>query len=542
MAGGLLNIVAVGNQNTILTGNPTKTLFKFVYSKYTNFGLQKFRIDYKGLRTLNLDTESNFTFKIPRYAELLLDTYVVVTIPNIWSPIYPPQTDSDIWVPYEFSWIENLGAQMIKEVTITCGNTTIQKFSGSYIHALVQRDFSSNQRNLFNEMTGNTENLNNPAKNEGSYPNAYYRGDNSNLEPSIRGRNLYIPISAWYTFSSKMAIPLVALQYNELTINITMRPIKELFIIRDVTDVHKLYPKTQPNFVDKAQQLFNFLQPPPNTDLDYSNEDTRNTWDTDVHLLATYAFLSEEETKCFASREQEFLIKNIREYNFFNVVGSKRLELETNGLVSSWMFFFRRNDAFLRNQWSNYSNWAYDKKPYPASLAASQNLAETMDGYTPDRNPDGRRTDLFVTNNNMQDNQKEILMDMAILIDGKYRENLLESGVFNYVEKYESSKGSNSEGLYCYNFCLNTSPYDLQPSGAMNLSKFSRIELEVTTFLPPQNPNAQFLTICNEEGEIIGVNKPTWRLYDYGYDMYLFEERYNVLTFVSGNCGLMFAQ
>ena len=206
------------------------------------------------------------------------------------------------------------------------------------------------------------------------------------------------------------------------------------------------------------------------------------------------------------------------------------------------MFFFRRNDAFLRNQWSNYSNWAYDKKPYPASLAASQNLAETMDGYTPDRNPDGRRTDLFVTNNNMQDNQKEILMDMAILIDGKYRENLLESGVFNYVEKYESSKGSNSEGLYCYNFCLNTSPYDLQPSGAMNLSKFSRIELEVTTFLPPQNPNAQFLTICNEEGEIIGVNKPTWRLYDYGYDMYLFEERYNVLTFVSGNCGLMFAQ
>ena len=176
MAGGLLNIVAVGNQNTILTGNPTKTLFKFVYSKYTNFGLQKFRIDYKGLRTLNLDTESNFTFKIPRYAELLLDTYVV-TIPNIWSPIYPPQTDSDIWVPYEFSWIENLGAQMIKEVTITCGNTTIQKFSGQYIHALVQRDFSSNQRNMFNEMTGNTDHFNNPAKNEGSYPNAYYRGN-----------------------------------------------------------------------------------------------------------------------------------------------------------------------------------------------------------------------------------------------------------------------------------------------------------------------------------------------------------------------------
>ena len=42
MAGGLLNIVSVGNNNVILTGNPTKTFFNVTYSKYTNFGLQNF--------------------------------------------------------------------------------------------------------------------------------------------------------------------------------------------------------------------------------------------------------------------------------------------------------------------------------------------------------------------------------------------------------------------------------------------------------------------------------------------------------------------
>ena len=52
MAGGLLNIVSVGNNNIILTGNPTKTFFNVTYSKYTNFGLQKFRIDYDGQREL----------------------------------------------------------------------------------------------------------------------------------------------------------------------------------------------------------------------------------------------------------------------------------------------------------------------------------------------------------------------------------------------------------------------------------------------------------------------------------------------------------
>ena len=42
MPGGLMNLVAEGNQNIILNGNPSKTFFKTVYSKYTNFGLQYF--------------------------------------------------------------------------------------------------------------------------------------------------------------------------------------------------------------------------------------------------------------------------------------------------------------------------------------------------------------------------------------------------------------------------------------------------------------------------------------------------------------------
>ena len=64
MAGGLLNIVAEGNMNVFLTGNPSKTFFKSVYKKHTNFGLQKFRIDFSGQRTLQLTDDSVFTFKI----------------------------------------------------------------------------------------------------------------------------------------------------------------------------------------------------------------------------------------------------------------------------------------------------------------------------------------------------------------------------------------------------------------------------------------------------------------------------------------------
>ena len=108
MAGGILDLVATGSQDIILIGNPEKTFFKAKYSKYTNFGMQKFRIDYNGLRTLKLTDESVFKFKIPKYADLLMDTYVVVNLPHIWSPIYPPQTSDEEWRGYDFQWIKNL--------------------------------------------------------------------------------------------------------------------------------------------------------------------------------------------------------------------------------------------------------------------------------------------------------------------------------------------------------------------------------------------------------------------------------------------------
>ena len=107
MPGGLLNIQSVGNNDIIFTGSPNKTFFKVTYSKYNNFGMQKFRIDYKGLRSLRHSEESQFTFKIPRYAELLMDSYIVVRIPDIWSPIHPASSSDEQFVGYDFKWIEN---------------------------------------------------------------------------------------------------------------------------------------------------------------------------------------------------------------------------------------------------------------------------------------------------------------------------------------------------------------------------------------------------------------------------------------------------
>ena len=550
MGGGLLNLVAYGNLNVIVNGNPSKTFFKTTYAKYTNFGLQKFRIDYSGLRNLRLNEDSVFTFRVPRYADLLMDTFVAVTLPNIWSPVLN-EKDSENFIPYEFKWIDNIGAQLIRRIKVTVGGQLIQEFTGQYLLNMVNRDFSEEKKKVFNELIGNGNQtfgseLTNPAfyggnpelqnGNQGFYPNATYVSEShGGPQPSISARTIYIPINIWSTLSSKMAFPLVSLQYNYLQIEIECRPVTELFVIRDVLnpDLDSRFNRGKYIRADQnvpAYQFYRFLHPPPNNNITAINndiyDDKRTDWFTDIHLVSTYAFLSDDEVRVFAAKPQKYLIREVHEYDYHNVTGNQRTKIYSMGLVANWMWYFQRDDVDQRNEWSNYTNWEYNFLPYNSfgnSEIPSMGFIPTYGHIRPQ-------------------NQRDIMMTWALLFDGKYRENPFPAEVYGIVEKYIRNAAYSLPGLYCYNFCLDTNPFNLQPSGAVNLSKFSIIEFEYSTYTPPADANAQTLVVCDDDSNPIGVNKPTWRLYDYNYNLHLMEERYNILIFESGNAGLMFSR
>ena len=483
MGGGLLNLVAYGNLNIIVNGNPSKTFFKTSYKKYTNFGLQKFRLDFEGQKMLRLNESSIFNFNVPRYADLLMDTYLSVLLPNIWSPIIASQGQKN-WKPYEFKWIDNIGCNLIKEVTFTVGGQIIQKFSGQYLYNIVKRDFTHSKQELFNQMTGNYNQLNDPKSfNNGNYPNAWYIPENQGgPQPSIPATQLFIPLNIWFTLASKMAFPLVSLQYNLLQISIECRPIYELFVIRDVLSDSvngEELNYIQPDQNVAAYQFYRFLQPPPE-ELIFSNNsnqyiDKRTDWFADIHLISTFGFLGDDEVRVFAGQNQSYLIKEVQETDFYNVTGKQKLQLYSFGLVSSWMWYFQRNDAYLRNEWTNYSNWPYSNTiPYPAGsdstpfniqpvkpndrysayqfnfnteipnstygwVQNSEGLPPTTTPGTPSNVVYGPATqpvsewnnsNIKITGNIKPQNQKDIMLTWALLLDGNYRENTFSSRSF----------------------------------------------------------------------------------------------------------------
>lgn len=525
MPGGLLNIIAYGNQNIILNGNPTKTFFKSVYAKYTNFGLQKYRIDFNGERMLQLNESSKFTFKIPRYAELLLNTYLVVTLPNIWSPFYK---NGNSYNPYEFKWIEDIGSLIIEQVTLSSGGQILQQFSGDYIKNRIERNEQHNKKQQFYKMTGNTSELNNPGLfRNGYYPNSITINKDEPPEPSIYGRKLYIPLPFWFSNSSKCAFPLVCLQYNELIIDITLRPIRQLFTILDVTNSSKPQ-RIRPDFGSDLYQMYRFLQVPPEEGALYTN--VQNTWASDVNLIATYAFLSEEETKVFAANEHKYLFLDVKETNYKHIVGTKRIKIETNNLVSNWLWFLRRSDIYERNEWSNYTNWKYKDKPNTELGFIDLSHNNEIEYFSISQFP-------------LDNNVKHMLIQVSIIVDGKYRENEFGSDIYRYIEKYDKCLGNSDDGLYSYSFALNTNPYETQPSGSMNLGKFKDIFMDILTIMPDIDDTQIVTTICDDEGTIIGnIDVDPTKMYKYSYDMTLLEERYNVVRFMAGNVALVYSR
>ena len=545
-----MNIVAYGNENILFNGNPKKTYFKSTYQKYTNFGLQRFRIDFEGAKNLSEKTNTTFQFKIPRYAEMLYDTYLVINLPNIYSPIYHYNTEEGIeeknghtFTPYEFKWIEELGTNWIEEIEIHSGGSSLGRYSGEYLNCLKERDFSEEKKKLWNRMTGNINELHDPANANGNinvYPNVLYNTGELSMEPSIRGRKLYIPLDAFFCDSSKLALPLVALQYQEISIKIELKPTMDVYTINNVNEkpsTDGLTYRIRPNKNILEHQMWRFLQAPKDK---FANTSLYNKnvidWNSDIHLIGTYVFLGQDERRILAAKEHNILIKQIYTYNHYDVAGSKIVEIESKDMVCNYMWRFRRSDAYLRNEWSNYTNWPY-RNVIPKSVELINGLKNPARHYfTGNIGLPGEQNPYPI-------NLKQILLNLGVTMDGIYREKVMDAGVYNYLEKYMRTSGGAKDGLYCYSFSVNSNRRDYQPSGAMNVNKFKTIAFEFTTIETPidiSGSNIQY--ICDLNGNAIGFRKTSGALNIYNFDLIIFEERYNIMKIQGGRIGLLNAR
>jgi hypothetical protein len=236
MGGGLMQLVAYGAQDVYLTGNPQITFWKVTYRRHTNFAMESIEQTFNG----QADFGRRVQCTISRNGDLAYRTYLQVTLPEIGQDGCCGTT-SDCDYTYA-RWLDYPGEQLISMVEVEIGGQRIDRQYGDWMHIWNQLTLTAEQERGYNKMVGQTTQLTyltdpsfadvDSACASNDVPAAVCAPRNALPETT-----LYIPLQFWFCRNPGLALPLIALQYHEVRINLELRPSDEvLFAVTNLTN------------------------------------------------------------------------------------------------------------------------------------------------------------------------------------------------------------------------------------------------------------------------------------------------------------------
>ena len=395
MGGGLMQIVAYGSQDVYLTGDPQITFFKTVYKRYTNFALEAIEQTFNG----SADFGKRVSCTISRNGDLINSTYLQVQLPML-SVSYLSVAVGNIKPSY-LCWCNAIGHALIRNVDIEIGGQRIDRHYGLWLDIWDELTQDSEKKLGYHQMVGKY------CSEVGMKYNAMYE------------RIYYIPLQFWYCRSPGMSLPLIALQYHEVKINLEFRDLSELVIALN----------------DNGTRV---------SDVNYTTFSTTPSI-TDARLYVDYVYLDSDERAKFAQNDHEYLIEQLQFTGSESLSfgqQSQKLKLNFNHPCKELIWVLQRDEnATSRgtqyNDWFNYSA-ASPGTPFPSQAV-------------------------------------DLMADAKILLNGYERFTIRPQTYFRLVQPYQHHTRIPEKLIYLYSFSLR--PEEQQPSGTCNMSRIDTVYL-----------------------------------------------------------------
>ena len=292
--GGLLQLVAHGKQDIFLTGNPQMTWFKMVYRRYTNFAIESQPMYFDGTP----DFGKRITCLVPRRGDLLSQIVLEVNLPALYL------TTGDA-----VSYVNSIGHALIQEITVEIGEQEIDRQNGEWMEIWSSYTTPRDKQVGFNNMI---------RKVDGFIPPTFF-GE----------QKLYIPLRFWFCRNPGLALPLIALQYHPVRINLTLKPLNQLFYSPGLTTAECSTLEVKPASI------------------------------TDLMLWGDYIYLDVEERRRFVSSTHEYLIEQIQYTAPIPVAPggtAVTLRLEFNHPIRELFWLIQRDDMLRYHEFFNYSS------------------------------------------------------------------------------------------------------------------------------------------------------------------------------------------
>ena len=171
MGGGLMQLVAYGAQDIYLTGNPQITFFKVVYRRHTNFAMECIEQSFNGVASFG----SRVSCVVSRNGDLVHRMWVEAGVTGA-------NVDSC-----------DVGNALIKSAEVEIGGQRVDKQYGTWMTMWSELSLPDGQRAGYNLLVGKK----------------------LNGSGTVR-----VPLQFWFCRNPGCALPLIALQYHEVRVNI----------------------------------------------------------------------------------------------------------------------------------------------------------------------------------------------------------------------------------------------------------------------------------------------------------------------------------
>ncbi len=530
MGGGLMQLVAYGAQDVYLTGNPQITFWKVTYRRHTNFAMESIEQTFNG----QADFGRRVTCTISRNGDLAYRTYLQVTLPQIDQSLQ----DSG---PVYARWLDFPGEQLIQSVEVEIGGQRIDRQYGDWMHIWNQLTLSKEQESGYNKMVGNTTQL--TYLTDPDFAAVDGPCDSTAPKQVCAPRNalpettLYVPLQFWYCRNPGLALPLIALQYHEVKINLDLRPIDECLWAVNEIDGSASSPK-----VTKAY----------------------NQSLVAASLYVDYVFLDTDERRRMAQNPHEYLIEQLQ-FTGDESVGSSSNKIKLNfnhpckelvwvvqpdanvdycssleaneplfltlgaqpfnytdaidALPNSIMAFGGENATGATSaSFINASGLFQDAGAADVSATSFYTSGQFKDsgeaGSSGSNVSDAGTFVLAETALNMHCWGENPVVTAKLQLNGQDRFSEREGTYFDLVQPFQSHTRSPDSGINVYSFALR--PEEHQPSGSCNFSRIDNATLQ--------------LVLSN--ATVSGTNTAKVRVY---------ATNYNVLRVMSGMGGLAYS-
>ncbi len=393
-----MQLVAYGAQDVYLTGNPQITFFKVVYRRHTNFSMEAIEQTFNGTAAIG----NQVTATISRNGDLIHRMYIQT---DITSTLGSDETN--------VMEIVNAGHAILKEVTVEIGGQRIDKHYSRWLDIWNELTLPQSKVTGVDEMINATL-----ASKNIDLSNAAAADPHPKVQSA---KTVYVPLQFWFCRNPGLALPLIALQYHEVKVNVTFENEATLNTMGSATE-----------FFDNADVAASAADPNTATKADPTLSIANTS------LWVDYIYLDTDERRRFAQVSHEYLIEQLQHTgSVASSEGSHRLNF--NHPVKELIWVEKQNATKPNVQNPVNNGWLKCLQSQSAKL----------------------------------------------LLNGHDRFSERKGSYFTLVQPYQhhtaipsTSSSAASANIHVYSFALK--PEDHQPSGTCNMSRIDNANLHIT--------------------------------------------------------------